>query len=147
MKKLVLVLAFILTLGLGFGGGFYAGYYKYVKQPQIAAQEQAKKQQAELNKMVRHGEVLDVKPDEVTVKVQKGGGDIGKTITAKINQYTSVQIGMNFVNKPDETTDLTKYFQKGDSIDMIYKDGQAMALHRDLRPNETANNQSQNQAK
>ncbi|WP_434577049.1 hypothetical protein [Thermoanaerobacterium thermosaccharolyticum] len=147
MKKLVLVLAFILTLGLGFGGGFYAGYYKYVKQPQIAAQEQAKKQQEELNKMVRHGEVTDVKPDEITVKVQKGGGDIGKTITATINQYTSVQIGMNFVNKPDETTDLTKYFKKGDSIDMIYKDGQAMALHRDLRPGETVNNQAQNQSK
>jgi hypothetical protein len=147
MKKLMLAVIFVLTLGLGFGGGFYAGYYKYVKQPQIVAQEQAKKQQAELNKMVRHGEVLDVKPDEVTVKVQKGGGDIGKTITATINQYTSVQIGMNFVNKPDEVTDLTKYFQKGDSIDMLYKDGQAMALHRDLRPGETVNNQAQNQSK
>ncbi|MFU0783811.1 MAG: hypothetical protein ACFWT2_12115 [Thermoanaerobacterium thermosaccharolyticum] len=112
--------------------------------PTLVAQEQAKKQQEELNEMARHGEVINVEPDEITIKVLQGGGDIGNTITAKINQFTSVQIGMNFVNKAGETTNLTKYFQKGDLVDMLYKDGQALALHRNLRPNETDNSQVNN---
>lgn len=136
LKKSVLVIIVIASLLVGFAGGFGGGYYKFVHAPKVEAQEAAKKQQEELNKMVRHGEVVSVEPDKLTMKVEKGGGDIGKTITAKVTEYTSAQIGMGFVNKPGEKLDLTKWFKQGDSVDMLYKDGQAMALHRELRQGE-----------
>jgi hypothetical protein len=145
MRKSILILIFILVFGLGFSGGYYTGYYKYVKKPQIAAQQQAQKQQEELKRMVRHGTIVSIAPDEITVKVEKGGGDIGENIKAQANQYTAVQIGTGFVNKPGEPTDLTKFFKEGDTIDMLYKDGQILALHRDARPGETQTKPPANQ--
>lgn len=136
LRKLFLVLIVIGSLLVGSGGGFGAAYYHYVYGPQKKAQEIAKKQQEELNKMVRHGEAVEVRPDAIKIKVEKGGGDIGKTITARTTEYTSVQVGMNFVSRPGEKPDLTKWFKAGDSVDVLYKDGQALALHRELRPDE-----------
>ncbi|WP_134642972.1 hypothetical protein [Ammonifex thiophilus] len=86
--------------------------------------------------MVRHGEVQEVRPDSLKVKVEKGGGDVGKEVTARTTEFTSVQVGMGFVNRPGEKVDLTRYFRPGDRVDMLYRDGQALALHRDLRPGE-----------
>ncbi|QSZ27601.1 hypothetical protein ACETAC_01410 [Aceticella autotrophica] len=136
MNKGIFAAILIIVFGLGFGGGFYTSYYKYVKKPQMAVQEQAKKQQEELNKMVRHGKIVSVAPDRMEMKVEKGGGDIGKTIKAETTQFTSIQVGTGFVNKPNEKTDLTKWFKEGDTVDMLYKDGQALALHRDPRADE-----------
>lgn len=45
------------------------------------------------------------------------------------SEYTSIQVGMGFVNKPGEKTDLTKWFNSGDTLDTLVKDGQALALH------------------
>jgi hypothetical protein len=129
---LIIIVSFVVGLAAGFGGG----YYHYVVGPQKEAQEMAKKQQEELNKMVRHGEVVDVKPEQITVHVTKAQLEQGKTVTYRTNEYTSVQIGMGFVNKPNEKTDLTKWFQKGDQVDLLVKNGQVMALHRELRPGE-----------
>lgn len=64
--------------------------------------------------------------------------DVGKTITYRVNEYTSIQVGMGFVNKSNEKADLTKWFQKGDEIDLLVRSGQAMAMHRELRPGEQA---------
>ncbi|SHJ16078.1 hypothetical protein [Desulfofundulus thermosubterraneus] len=136
LRRSVLAVIVIASLLVGFAGGFGGGYYKFVYAPKVKAQEMAKKQEEELNKMVRHGEVVSVEPDRLTLKVDKGGGDIGKTITARTTEYTSVQIGMGFVNKPGEKLDLTKWFKQGDYVDVLYKDGQALALHRELRPGE-----------
>lgn len=112
----------------------------YIKSAETIAQEKAqeaaKKQQEELKKMTRSGEVVTVKPESITLRVESGGGDIGQTITVTANEYTSIQIGMNFVMKPGEKPDLTKYFKPGDKIYALVKNGQAMALQRELRPNE-----------
>ncbi|WP_025775147.1 hypothetical protein [Neomoorella thermoacetica] len=43
---------------------------------------------------------------------------------------------MNFVDKPGQNADLTKYFKAGDTINALVKDGQALALHREARPGE-----------
>jgi hypothetical protein len=129
---LIVVAAFIAGAAAGFGGG----YYKYVAAPKKQAVEMAKKQQEEMNKMVRHGTLTAVEPDKLTLKVEKGGGDIGQTITLATNEYTSIQVGMGFVNKPGEKADLTKWLKAGDTIDALVKDGQALALHREPRPGE-----------
>ncbi|KYH30536.1 hypothetical protein [Neomoorella mulderi] len=127
---LIVVAAFIAGAAAGFGGG----YYKYVAAPRKQAVEMAKKQQEEMNKMVRHGTITAVEPDKLTLKVEKGGGDIGQTITLATNEFTSIQVGMNFVDKPGQKADLTKWFKAGDTIDALVKDGQALALHREPRP-------------
>lgn len=138
LRKSALAVIVIVSLLVGFAGGFGGGYYKYVHAPRVKAQELAKKQQEELNKMVRHGEAKEVKPDAITIEVTKGGGDVGQTITVTTSEYTSVQVGVGFVNKPGEKTDLTKWFKPGDRVDALVKDGQAVALHRELRPDEQA---------
>ncbi|CEP67153.1 Uncharacterized [Moorella glycerini] len=136
MRKGILALiiagAFIFGAAAGLGGG----YYKYVAAPRKQAVEMAKKQQEEMNKMVRHGTLTAVEPDKLTLKVEKGGGDIGQVISLTTNEYTSIQVGMGFVNKPGEKADLTKWFKAGDTIDALVKDGQALALHREPRPGE-----------
>lgn len=126
----------VFCLGLGFGSGWFGARYHYVAVPQKKAQEEAKKRQEELNKMVRRGKVVSVEPDAITVKVEKGGGEVGKTVTYRTNEFTSVQVGMGFVNQPGQKLDLTKHFKAGDYVDLLVKDGQALALHRDFRPGE-----------
>jgi hypothetical protein len=138
IRKSVLAVTLVVSLLVGAAAGFGGGYYKYVHVPKVKAQELAKKQQEELNKMVRHGEAKEVEPDAITIEVTKGGGDVGQAITVTTNEYTSVQVGMGFVNKPGEKTDLTKWFRPGDRVDALVKDGQAVALHRELRPDEHA---------
>jgi len=138
VRKWVIALIVIISLLVGFAGGFGGGYYHYVVGPQKKAQEMAKKQQEELNKMVRHGEVVAVEPDKITVHVTKAQAEQGKTVTYRVNEYTSIQIGMGFVNKAGEKMDLSKWFQKSDQVDLLVKDGQAMVLHRELRPGEQA---------
>ena len=96
----------------------------------------ARKHQEKLDRMVRHGEVVSVEPERITVKVEDGGGDIGEIIAVRTNEFTSVQVGMRFVNEPGIKTDLTQWFKTGDYVNMLVKDGQALALHRELRPGE-----------
>lgn len=136
MRKGILALIVVTAFIAGAVAGFSGGYYKYVAAPRKQAVEMAKKQQEEMNKMVRHGTLTAVEPDKLTIKVEKGGGDIGQTLTLATNEYTSIQVGMGFVNKPGEKADLTKWFKAGDTIDALVKDGQALALHREPRPGE-----------
>ncbi|MDI6710455.1 MAG: hypothetical protein QME76_07185 [Bacillota bacterium] len=135
-KKLLIVSGIVAAAVVLVGLGYFLAWERYVNLPMKQAREAARQQQEELNKMVRHGEAVEVKPEAITIKVEKGGGDIGKTVTARVNEYTSIQIGMGFVNKPGEKLDLTRWFKQSDQVDMLYKDGQAMAVHRELRPGE-----------
>lgn len=121
---------------LGFGSGWLGARYSYAVLPEKKAKEEAEKQQKELDKMVRRGRIASVEPAVLTVKVEKGGGDVGKTIALRTNEYTSVQVGMDFVNQPGRKLDLTQHFKAGDYVDALVKDGQALALHRDFRPGE-----------
>jgi hypothetical protein len=136
LRKSILAVIVIVSLLAGLAGGFGLSYYKFVRAPKVKASETAQKQQEEMNKMVRHGEIVSIEPDKLTMKVEKGGGDIGQTITASVNEHTSVQIGMGFVSKPNEKVDLMKWFANGDRASVLYKDGQALALHREPRPGE-----------
>jgi hypothetical protein len=134
-RTAALVFAVLLVgAALGFGGGWWA----YVRVPKARMEAAAREQQEMLQRMARHGEVLEVRPDAVTVRVERGGGDVGRTIEATVGPLTTVQIGMSFVDKPGEKIDLTEWFRPGDAVDMIYREGRALALRRELRPGEQA---------
>jgi len=124
------ILIFILGLSIGFTGG----WYKFVKGPLIQAEKVAKEQQERLHSMVRSGEIREVQTDAVTIKVEKGGGDIGKTMKYRTNEYTKIQIGMGFI--PEQKVDLTKWFKSGEYVNLMVSDGQAVLVHRELRAEE-----------
>ena len=135
-QTITTIILWVCCLAVGFGGGWYGAYQKHVAAPERAARELAQQQQAELDRMVRRGKAVAVKPDALTVEVKEGGGDLGKTITVRANEYTAVQIAMNFVNQPGEKTDLSKWFRAGDQVDLMVKEGQILAVHRESRPGE-----------
>jgi hypothetical protein len=134
LRTVGFVVLCVFCLGLGFG--WLGARYTYTVLPEKKAREEAEKRQKELDKMVRRGKVVSVEPDALTIKVEKSGGDVGKTVTLRTNEYTSIQVGMGFVNQPGQKADLTKHFKAGDYVDVLVKDGQALALHRDFRPGE-----------
>ena len=136
LRKSILAVIIIISLIVGIAGGFGGAYYKYVYAPKKEAERIAKEQQERLNEMVRYGEVVSVEPERITVKVKDGGGDIGETITVKANERTSVQVGIGLVNEPGVKVDLTQWFKTGDYVDMLVEDGQVLAIHRELRPEE-----------
>jgi hypothetical protein len=146
LRKSILAVIIMVSLLAGFAGGFWTSHYKYIIAPQKEAQETAQKQQEALDKMVRHGEAVTIKPEKITIKVEKGGGDIGKTITLGTTEYTSIQVGMGFVGKPGQKTDLTTCFKSGDSVDALVIKDQATALHREFRAGEEAPQPTQVQA-
>lgn len=123
---LVLVIAFILGVFIGYCGSCY--YFEAARVKQIAEQAQnvAEKQQEALSNAVKAGKVEAVGVDSVTVN--------GKTY--RINEYSTVQVGMNFVSRPGEKCDLTKYFKVGDNVKLVEKGGVIAALYRELRPGE-----------
>lgn len=138
MRKSILVIIILVSLLAGFAGGFWASHYKFIVAPQKKARETAEKQQEALDRMVRHGEAVTVEPEKITIKVEKGGGDIGKKLTLKTNEYTNIQVSNGTVSRPGQKTDLTTCFKPGDSVDALVIEDQATALHRELRPGEQA---------
>ena len=121
MRKGVFAIIVIVSLLVGAGVGYGGCYYKYVHVPQVKAREMAREQQEKINKATRHGEVVSVEPDKLTVMVEYGGGDVGQTVTYKITENTPVVIGYGYVNRPGEKADLTKYFRQGDTVHMMVK--------------------------
>lgn len=143
MRKIVV--AVILSLLVGVVAGCAGCYYKYVYVPQAKAREMAREQQEKINKATRHGEVVSVEPDKLTVKVEYGGGDVGQTVTYKITENTPVAVGYGYVNKPGEKADLTKYFHQGDTVHMMVKGDTILYLNRGTRKDEQARQSLQEQ--
>jgi len=117
-------------------GTYTLGRYIYVIGPQKAQQEAVTKHMKEMNKLVRSGKIVSITPENFSIKVEKGGGDIGKTITLRTTEYTTVQVAMKFLNNSGEKIDLTKWFKVNDDVDALVKDDRVLALHRELRPGE-----------
>lgn len=134
MKKQILIGALILVFGVGIG--FSGGWFKFAKWPEQQAQKLAREQQEQMDKMVRSGETTFVQADAISVKVEKGGGDIGQTMKYRINEFTKIQIGTGFVNNAGEKADLTQWFKEGEYVNLLVSDGQAVLIHRELRPEE-----------
>ncbi len=128
MSKKAVVLLIVFALLIGGGVGFWGGKYYYIDRPEKLAMEEVKQQQRELDSMVRHGEVVSVKSNEVTLNVTQSGDKAkeGKTITVTIDSDTNVQNGAELLKNP---VDLTKYLKPGTVIDVLERDNKALAIY------------------
>ncbi|GEA16312.1 hypothetical protein E308F_25560 [Moorella sp. E308F] len=135
MRKGIVALMVSAAFVAGAAAGFGGGYYKYVVEPQKQAVEMAKKQQEEMNRMVRRGTLTAVEPGKITLKVEDGGGDIGQELTLSLSEDATLQVGMNFIDE-DGKAGVTKWFKPGDAVSVLAKDGEALALYRPARPGE-----------
>lgn len=140
IRKGLFVLSLAGALIVGGGAGAYGDHYFSITRPQNIAMSQAQKQQEKLNEMVRHGNVTDVKPNQLTMKVTKAGIKAleGKTITLSVSPYCNIQAGQESVNKPGQPVDITKYLKVGQEIDVLDEETkgdkgesihQAVAIH------------------
>ncbi|RJX20391.1 MAG: hypothetical protein C4570_04050, partial [Ammonifex sp.] len=57
LRTVGFVVLCVFCLGLGFGSGWFGARYSYTVLPEKKAKEEAKKQQKELEKMVRCGKL------------------------------------------------------------------------------------------
>lgn len=134
MKKQIIITVIIaLLVGII---GFVGGWYKFIKAPELKAQKEVKAQQEQMEQMTRHGEVKEVTENTITIDIDKSGSKETGKQKYRGNEYTSIQIGMQFANQPGELLDLTQWFKKGDYVNMLVKDQQAVLIHRDLRNGE-----------
>ena len=133
MQKKHVVAGLLLILFAGVLG-YFIGYQQ--GQPAREHQKLIEEHQRKIEELERAGEVVEVAPEKITIKVEKGQDDVGKTISVRTNEYTNIQIGMSFVNRPGDKTDLTEYFKPGDYVHMLMEDGQAFLIYRELRPGE-----------
>lgn len=67
----------------------------------------------------------------MTVKVEKSGDPaiVGQVITVQLDERTSYQEGMGFLNLMGEEIDATRYLKPGMKVDLLVKDGKAVAVH------------------
>jgi pseudouridine-5'-phosphate glycosidase len=56
-------------------------------------QKEMERQQQEIEKMTRRGDVKKVSQNSITINVTAGGEDVGKTLTYAVTSTTRVQIG------------------------------------------------------
>lgn len=129
MKKTLIVASLSLVIGLGCG---VLGHWYFTDHlPQIKLKKEAIEHQAKLNQMVRSGEVLAVKKDELTIKVENNADEElnGKEITVKTNPDTSIQEGMDFLSEPGEPFDLTSKLKVGMTVDLMVEGDTALAVH------------------
>lgn len=129
MKKQIIITVIItLVFGvlLGAGGLYYIKFAVPLQKAKVIAQQQ----QEELDAMVRQGDIVEITPD--TVKVNLGT----EVISVRANEYTTVQVGMTTKNATGQKTDLKKYFNVGDSVNLLVREDQVLAIYRSQRPDE-----------
>ena len=132
MSKKVAAVLIVAALLLGSAAGAAGYWYFKVQAPRAKLMEMAKRQQEEMNKMVRSGEVVSVKPDEIDLKVERSGDpDVaaGTELKLKTDGMTTVQEGMNILSKPGQPLDLTKHLKPGTKVDVLVSGDKAVAVH------------------
>lgn len=90
--------------------------------PKVKMTELAGQRQEEMNKMVRSCKLTDVKPEELTITVEKSGDpsvETGKEITLKVDAGTTIQEGTNMLNQQGQVVDATKYLKPGMKVDVL----------------------------
>lgn len=129
IKKPIIITAIIsLIAGIIFGAGGL--YYAKFTLPVQKAKTLAKQQQAELESMVREGDIEEITADTVKIKTADG------IMKFKTNGYTTVQVGMSMKNEEGQKIDLTQYYKQGDSVSLLVKEDQVLAIYREQRSDE-----------
>lgn len=95
------------------------------------AEREVKKQQAELRKMDRAGEVLEVRPDGFRMRVESSGDGrpAGTELDVAVGPEAAVQEGMTLVKPPGEEADLTRFLRPGQKVRVMERDGRAVAVY------------------
>lgn len=118
--------------------GAVGHWYLAVKVPRDRAHALAKKQQEEMNRMVRSGEVISVGQDEIKVLVEKSGDPelVGKEVVFRIDSGTTIQQGTELLNpnQQGEKVDLAKYIVPGKKVNVLARDDRALAVHWEATP-------------
>ncbi|WP_156779587.1 hypothetical protein [Desulforamulus reducens] len=124
-----MIAVFIFILGGGIGA--MIDHYYYITIPQLNAMAEAQRQQEALNKAVRHGKVVEVKQQELTVAVTESGEETekGKTITVTLTPRTNIQKGDLFLNRDGQVVDITQHLKPGIEVDLLVRGDKAMALY------------------
>lgn len=126
MGKRMAVILVSMTLVVGVGLGVLGHWFFAEKLPRDRAMAAAKKQQEEMNKMVRSGEVVSVSKSDVTVKVQNSGDQdlLDKVISFRVDPNTTIQQGSELLNpnRQGDKIDITKYLVKGTRVDVLGRD-------------------------
>ncbi|GBF34102.1 hypothetical protein DCCM_3214 [Desulfocucumis palustris] len=130
MKKatLALAVAAILVLGVLLGAG--GMYYFDEIYPVQKTQRMIAKQKEKMDKMVRSGVITDVKPGEITLKVDQAGDNSikGKEITVKVDPETTLQEDSKIIDGHN-TVSLADTLKPGMKIDVMDNNGRALAIH------------------
>lgn len=147
MSKRYLYFVLSVTFIAGIGLGVLGHWYFSEKLPHERAMTEAKKQQEEMNRMVRSGLVTAVKSNEITLKVETSGDttvETGKKITLNVDEKTTLQEGMNLLNRPGQGSapDVTRLIKPGMHVDVLDRDGRAVAIHWDNSESKIANSDS-----
>lgn len=135
MRKKVLAAVAVFSVLAGISLGVLGHWLFTEKLPRDRAMAVAKKQQEEMNRMMRSGEVTDVKPDGITLKVNRSGDpavEVGTELTLRVDAGTTVQEGMNMLKRPGQEVDVTRYVKRGMKVDVLERDGRALVVHWEL---------------
>lgn len=123
IKKPIIITAIIfLIFGVILGAGGL--YFVKFTVPMQKAKALAKQQQAELESMVREGDVTEITPDTIQINTDNG------IMKFKTNEYTTVQVGMSMKNAEGQKTDLTQFYKQGDNVSLLVKEDQVLAIYR-----------------
>ena len=131
IKKPIIITA-IISLIIGVILGAAGLYYIKFTVPMQKAKALAKQQQAELESMVREGDIAEITAETIQINTDDG------IMKFKTNEYTTVQVGMSMKNAEGRKTDLTQFYKQGDSVSLLVKEDQVLAIYREQRPDEGA---------
>ena len=106
IKKPIIITA-IISLIIGVILGAAGLYYIKFTVPMQKAKALAKQQQAELESMVREGDIAEITAETIQINTDDG------IMKFKTNEYTTVQVGMSMKNAEGRKTDLTSFTSRG----------------------------------
>lgn len=130
-KRKHLIITGLAALILGIFVGAVGFWYFTIEMPHQKAVALVKQQQDELKRMVRTGQVVMVKPDEIVLRVEKSGepDQVGKEITCKADDQTRIQPGRQVINPNGGKIDLTKCVSVGKTVNLMVKGEKIITLH------------------
>ncbi|MFZ5642549.1 MAG: hypothetical protein ACOY46_03020 [Bacillota bacterium] len=126
--------AIIVLLGIlpGVLIGVVGHWYFADHLPKVRMMETIREQQSRLNKMVRSGIIKEVKANEIIMTVEQSGDpevQLQSDLSLTVDNMTTLQEGNNVLSKPGQSEDLTLYIKAGMHVDVLARDGKAIAIH------------------